>query len=676
MTLQVDPFGAVLEISPPGNARARDPVGGSLRDPTGTWLLSVHVRFALLLLGCLGASRVLLLLWLNSRVPSSAAAWSVLFGGLRMDVIAISFALSPAVLLSLVCVGSHRAGSVAKKVLRAYLVGTAVFFLFMEIVTPAFILEYDSRPNRLFVEYLVHPREVSSMLVRGYRWELVITTLLTGLSAWAAWRFLEPAVAPVRRASPVRRVALFLVAGPALFLGARSSLQHRPANPSSVAFSGDHLLNDLCLSSSYSLAYAISQMGSEGDASDVYGDLGADVVVDEIRRAMVTAAPDSFVSDSVPTLHHQQATGSPDRPLNLVIILQESLGAQFVGALGGKPVTQFIDTLADEGWWFDRMYATGTRSVRGIEAVVSGFLPTPARSTVKLGLSQHGFFTLAEYLGARGYRTQFIYGGESHFDNMKRFFTGNGFDEIVDQNDFEDPIFSGSWGVCDEDILQKAHETLLNVGDEPIFSLVFSVSNHSPWEYPPGGFRPYDDEPATRNNAVRYADYALGSFFQKARRSPYWDNTVFVVVADHDSRVYGASLVPIEHFHIPGVILGPGVPIRRDTRVVSQVDLGPTLLSLLGVSGDHPMVGHDLTALPMDDPGRAIMQYGSNQAYLAGERAVVLQPRLPPSHFEWNGRTLEPAAPDPDLARRALAHALLPSMLYRERRYRMEATIE
>jgi phosphoglycerol transferase MdoB-like AlkP superfamily enzyme len=302
---------------------------------------------------------------------------------------------------------------------------------------------------------------------------------------------------------------------------------------------------------------------------------------------------------------------------------------------------------------------------------VSGFLPTPARSTVKLGLSQRGFFTLADLLGREGYRTQFIYGGESHFDNMKRFFTGNGFKEIIDQDDFEDPVFSGSWGVSDEDILGKAHESFLAMGDEPFFSLVFSVSNHSPWEYPEGRIELFDEDPATVNNTVRYADHALQRFFESARQAPYWDNTVFVVVADHDSRVHGASLVPIQHFHIPAVIIGPGIEPRRDARRVSQIDLGPTLLSLMGISSEHPMIGFDLTRLDPDHPGRAIMQYGSNHAFLEGDRAVIHQPNLPPTQYVWDGTNLTPCELDPALQRRALAHALVPSILYRDRSYRL-----
>jgi phosphoglycerol transferase MdoB-like AlkP superfamily enzyme len=630
-------------------------------------LLAGHVRFFLVVLGGLTLSRLLLMVWLSRRVDSLADAWSVVLGGWRMDALVLCYGLAPALLLALLLGGRGAVGRWVSSVLRAYFTVIATAFTFFEFITPPFVLEYDSRPNRLFLEYLVHPKEVTSMLLGGYKLEIVLVSVVTASAALVAWRLFRDVVRPTLRTGFFARVGLFALYAPLIFLGARSSLQHRAANPSSVAFSQDHLLNDLSISSLYSVAYAARRMGDEADAASVYGSIPEAEIVKTVRESMVTVRPEDFVSEEFPTQHEQRATATPVEPLNLVIILEESLGAQFVGELGGANLAPRLGELAREGWWFEQLYATGTRSVRGIEAVVAGFLPTPARSTVKLGLSQHDFFTIADFVGDRGYRTQFIYGGESHFDNMKRFFTGNGFQEVIDQDDFAEPRFEGSWGVCDEDILDRLHEELTQVDEEPLFTLAFTVSNHSPWEFPEEGLK----GPAhTREGAVRYADHALGRFFDRAREADYWDRTLFLVVADHDSRVYGASLVPVEHFQVPAVILGPGVEPRRDERVVSQVDLAPTLLSLLGLSGVHPMVGHDLTALPDDHPGRAILQYGANQAYLEGSDVVVLQPESAPSSFTWTGSELVPREEDPTMARRALAHALLPSLLYSRRLYR------
>src|SRR5690606_21237347 len=134
-----------------------------------------------------------------------------------------------------------------------------------------------------------------------------------------------------------------------------------------------------------------------------------------------------------------------------------------------------------------------------------------------------------------------------------------------------------------------------------------------PWEYPKDRITSLGD-PDTVENTVRYADWAIGAFFAKARESSYWEDTLFLIVADHDARVGGKSLIPVRHFHIPAMILGGGITPRRDDRIISQIDLPVTLLSLAGIQADHPMIGHDLT-LPTSG-GRAMMQYGDNYGYL------------------------------------------------------------
>ncbi len=628
--------------------------------------------FFLVTLFTLSLTRLGLILWKLDRVQDVEGFLPVLINGVRMDILVLCHMVAPTVVFGLLFAGNHAVGRVWSKFQRVYLFGVFCFFLILEASTPGFIEEYDSRPNRLVFEYLTHPTEILSMLFTAFKLQMFVVSLACALPLLFAWRAFGRVTSHGPSASVGKRAVLALIFMPLVFLGARSSLGHRPANPSTVAFSSDHLINDFCVSSGYNVLFALYRLKDEADAGEIYGKLAStDEIRDEIRASMLTVAPEDFIAGDMPTLHRQVASVQHERPLNLVIILQESLGARYVEALGGEPVTQFLDTLRTEGWWFDSMYATGTRSARGIEAVMSGFLPTPARAVLKLGKSQTGFFTLASYLGTKGYHTQFIYGGKSDFDDMKSFFSGNGVKEIIDEDDYENPRFLGSWGVCDEDIMDKAHESFLKAGDKPFFSLVFSVTNHSPFEFPEGSIELYDQPQATVSNAVRFADNAMRLFFEKARKAPYWENTLFLVVADHDSRVFGADLVPIEHFHIPAVILGSSVEARIDPRVLSQIDLAPTLLSLMGISGEHPLVGYDLTRLASDSPGRAIMQYGQNQAFMSGQDVIVLQPHMEPKQFTYDQNRLQQAVLNPRLARKALAHALLPSWLYKERLYRL-----
>jgi phosphoglycerol transferase MdoB-like AlkP superfamily enzyme len=354
----------------------------------------------------------------------------------------------------------------------------------------------------------------------------------------------------------------------------------------------------------------------------------------------------------------------------------ESLGAGYVGSLGGMPLTPNLDRLSAEGLWFTQLYATGTRTVRGLEAIVTGFPPTAAQSVLKRPESQREFFTLAALLQRRGYRTDFLYGGVSNFDNMGRFFRQNGFERVIEQKDFERPEFLGTWGVSDEDLVTKAHETFLAHGTEPFFALLLSTSNHDPFEFPEGRIALHEHPAATRKNAVKYTDYAIGKLFELARSAPYGADTLFLVVADHDARVFGADLVPIEHFRIPGLLIGPGVPRRHEQRVSSQIDLAPTLLGLMGITSAHPMIGRDVLATPSDVHGRALMQYATANAFRVGDAVVIHQPHQAAKTYAYVDGHLVQCTSDRELERDALAHLLWADATYRQHDYRLPAADE
>ncbi len=440
------------------------------------------------------------------------------------------------------------------------------------------------------------------------------------------------------------------------------------------------MVNTLVLNSAYSVTYAVYGMRHEARSSEVYGKMTEAEILEQVRlsRELLQDRRPLLGDPEIPTLVDQPAGIKREKPLNLVIILEESLGATFVESLGGVPVTPEIEKLKKQGWWFEQLYATGTRSVRGIEAVTAGFLPTPAQAVVKLSLAQRNFSTLAAILGRQGYESEFIYGGESHFDNMRGFFLANGFSQVTDENDYVNPVFKASWGVSDEDLFNKTHERLAekHAQGKQSYTLVFTSSNHSPFEFPDGRIELYEQPKGTDNNAVKYTDWALGRFIEKAKQSPYWKDTLFLIVADHDIRVRGESLVPIERFHIPGLILGADLKPRTVKTVVSQIDLPTTMLSLMGISARHPMPGRDLTVEPEGLPGRAIMQYNDHVAWMEGERVVVMRPEKVPTHGRYDPKRKHldtVAAPEdaPALEKRALAHSLLPAWLYREQRYRL-----
>ena len=631
---------------------------------------------------CLTLSRAGLMLWQMDRVAAAGIAPQMLLQGVRVDIIMLSLiCLIPVLLVPLAAFSGL--WSAWQNFTFFWVIAAITLLFFLEAATPGFIAEYDVRPNRLFIEYLKYPNEVMSMLWRGFRVHVFFGLLVTGLTIWLMARFMRPWLAMENSWS----ATLLLLTWPLVFLllafAIRSSTGHRPANPAMFAIATDSMVNSLILDSAWSVTHAIYNLKHENKSSEIYGRMAPDALLRTVNEYRVEqlGASSMLNHEELPTLNHLMPSRKRTQPLNLVVVLEESLGATFVESLGGTPVTPELEKLKTLGWWFEEMYATGTRSVRGIEAVVSGFPPTPAQSVVKLSLSQRNFFSLASLLSSRGYHTEFIYGGESHFDNMNGFFMGNGFQAVTDQKDFASPVFVGSWGASDEDLFSKAHEQISaqHAQGKPFFTLVFSSSNHAPFEFPDGRIELYDDKKATENNAVKYADYALGKFFEQARASDYWQDTLFIVVADHDIRVRGDSLVPIKNFHIPALMLGADLKPRRIQTVASQIDLPVTALSLMGIEADHPMIGRDISSEPENLAGRAMMQFEQHYAWMEGHDAVILRPGQPAVYARYDkvDKKLEMVPPPANagaLQQRALAHVLLPAMLYREQRYQMPDT--
>ncbi|MEO6488539.1 MAG: LTA synthase family protein [Ferruginibacter sp.] len=596
--------------------------------------------------------------------------WYMYFIGVRMDMIIISYFLFLPFAFFLLLPKSINKYLKYFWILYFTLLIDVIFFL--EMATIPFLKQFDLRPDRIFIKYLDNINEVAGTVWKANGFELIITIILLIFVHWFCWRSFNRIITNYVSFKWPRRMIAFVVGGVLLFICARSSFGIRPANISTAYFSENKLVNELTLNSTYSIFYAVYSQAKEKDPSAVYGDMSEEAVFNRVKNK--TYIPDSlFIKSTIPFLHKQYSAVKQSRPMNVVILLEESLGAEYVGCLGGLPLTPNFDRLSKEGLLFSDLYSTGTRTVRGIEATVCGFLPTPGSSVVSLGLSRTGFFTAAQLFSKYGYATEFIYGGQSNFDEMRSFFLGNGFQKIYDEPTFEKPVFKGTWGVSDEDLAIKADQVFDAHGDKPFFALVLSTSNHSPFEFPDYRIKLYDQPKSTVNNAMKYADYCIGKLFELAKTSDYYKNTIFLVVADHNTRVFGNDFVPVNKFHIPGLMIGSGIQPGVYEKVASQVDLLPTILHFAGIDTEHPMIGRDLLAVPKNDPGRCFMQYGMNYGYMVGDSVVVLKPYQQPVGFLYNRKTLRltPVPVSGEMKKDALAHSLLPWDLYKSKQYRV-----
>lgn len=625
----------------------------------------------------LSLGRLGLFILFNERITQVADYLLIFPLGLRTDIILMSYlSFLPALLILFV---PDRWSRFLNKFLGFYCCFFLILILFMELSTPQFIDQYDTRPNKIFLEYLIYPKEVFTMLFKARLGTVIFINLFVIAIIYIAAKWGHKFF---RRqpSSYLLRLAVFPVIGFLLFWGARGSLTtRRPINASNAVFSNDQMTNSLGLNSTYTLMFAAYSLKNEASIQKMYGKMSEKEAYARVKKYM--NIPDSdFTDPDIPFLHEIHPDSIMNRPYNLVIFLQESLGAEYVGCLGGLPLTPNLDKLSEEGILFSNIYCTGTRSVRGIEAVTAGFLPSPSESIVKLSGSQIGFATVPAILKKKGYITSFIYGGMANFDNMASFFNGNGIDYIIDESSFNKDnntyAMKGTWGYSDEDLAVKANDYFKGLGDKPFFSLMFSTSNHEPFEFPDGRIELYEQPKNTVHNAMKYADFAIGKFFELAKNEDYYKHTIFLVVADHNTRTYGKNLAPIDKFKIPALIIGPDLPQNsKYEKLCSQIDLAPTIVDMLGIETEHPMPGRNLRELPDSVPGRAIMQFYDINAFRVENEIVIIQPQKAPLQFQIkNDTTLVSMPLDTVLSRDALAHVVAAEYLYKNKKYRLRNT--
>ncbi|MBN2870274.1 MAG: sulfatase-like hydrolase/transferase [Campylobacterales bacterium] len=601
------------------------------------------------------------------RMADMAFAESLLsfLYGLRLDTMAASIILVvPALVMAF---APARFAPAAGKFLHVYTLLFLLIALFVENATFPFVAQYDVRPNYLFVEYLEYPQEVSSMIVKEYPFELVVAGLMLALAVWFYRRFRFFHFEQGMQSVWWKRAILFPLVGAVLFLGIRSSLGHRPANISDALYSTNRMANEIAKNSLYSIGYAYKSYRSEESILKRYGRIDRDEAY-----ARVSERLDLPLGKGFPFSRTVQSRFPADKPKNLVIFIQESMGAQFVGFSGGDAeITPNMDKLSRDALVFTNLYSNGTRSIRGLAAMTSGWLPLAGEEVVKRNKSQSGFFTVASLLKPLGYKSSFIYGGEGRFDNMRSWYMGNGFDEVIEQKDFDSPSFVSSWGVCDEDLVVRANEKFREHTrkGEKFVSVMFSQSNHSPFELPDGKIEFIPGQPRqSAENAIKYADFAIGRFFEMAKKEAYYKDTVFVVVADHNVRVYGDDTVPVNMFHIPALIVSEGVEPQKFDRIATQPDVLATALDLVGVDLTYPILGHSM--FDESNPEVAFMMFNDAFALRDRDRVAILEPDKAPQTFRYDNKRLNPVPHDQKLERDALALITVLDDLYAKKLYR------
>lgn len=601
-------------------------------------------------------TRVALLLLARQDVDWTSVPGSFIVG-LGYDLVASAWTMLPILFAYLVLPHIRRIRPVVT-FLQMLLVALSVYLLLFNLISELlFWDEFGVRYNFIAVDYLVYTHEVIGNIRESYpvgKILLALAALTLALVAAGRRQLLAAFTTTVRFGGRLRHVAAWIAVVGVCWLASgllsTGMFQNR--------YNGELAGNGL-----YSFVAAFRD--NELDYGRFYKTLPSQTVRQTLGRLT------SPVTASVDKPRHI-AAAQPEKRLNVVLVSVESLSAEFLGAFGDKRgLTPNLDRLAADGMLFTSLYATGTRTVRGLEALTLSVPPTPGQSIVKRPDNAQ-LFSLGSIFGRKGYDVNYVYGGYGYFDNMNAFFGNNGY-RIVDRLAISaDRIpFENIWGVADEALFEQALDEVdasYRQG-RTSFTHVMTTSNHRPYTYPEGRI----DIPSHtgREGGVKYTDYAIGRFFEAARKKPWFRDTVFVVVADHCASSAGKTELPVDRYHIPLIVYAPGhVKPAKVDRLASQIDVGPTLLGLLNFDYDTRFLGHDVLHTPPEEDRAFISNYQS-LGYLKRGILTVLRPKQQVAAYRVDAdRNSVPVEVDQALLQEAVAYYQGAAELYKSGLYR------
>jgi len=586
------------------------------------------------------------------------ADWSRVFGiGLAFDLVAVGYLLAP-VALWLALVPDRVARSWPHRALVVLLLAVVAFgALLLAASEWLFWDEFGSRFNFIAVDYLLYTHEVLGNIWQSYP----VGRVLLALAAFAIVvalallrRIWSPAGAPLSW----RAALIVLAAWSAVFAGTLRWVDSDARN-----FSVRDNANDLAGNGVYEFFAANHRNELAYDRH--YATIPIGEALPWVRAAL------GAERDGVERLIAPQG---PERRLNVVLVSVESLGAEFLGSYGNpKGLTPHLDRLARESLWFTKVYATGNRTVRGMEALSLALPPTPGQSIVRRP-NNDKLFSLGSVFEDKDYSVVFAYGGYGYFDNMNAFFDANDYRSIDRRAIPSERVKHETvWGVADEHLFDHVLDELdrEHKAAKPFFVHVMTTSNHRPYTYPAGRV----DIPSgtSREGAVKYTDYAVGKFLQDARSHPWFDNTLFVITADHGANARGTSRIPVDKYLVPLFVYAPKhVQARQVDRLMSQIDIPPTLLGLLDFRYYTKFFGRDVLRVPPASDRAFVANY-QTLGYLKGDRMALLQPRRKTEVFRVDAdmNIVEPVLDEATL-REAIAFYSVASFVFRNGLYRDE----
>ena len=453
-----------------------------------------------------------------------------------------------------------------KKILYGYYILAAALISIIFVVDMALYTFWGFKLDASVFLYIDSPKEALASVSVGFILLRVLAILLLiALNSWVLLKITPSVLTATRKR--IAGTAGMLLLGGVLFIIIRGGVTESTSNIGQVYFSNEPFLNHSAVNPDFSL---LSSMGKSQNFASEFNFFD-----EEKRAALFDGLYPTTDGDSIIQVLNTK------RP-NILIILMEGFGGAFVEPLGGLPdVTPHFNRLSKEGVFFTNCYANSFRTDRGTVCTFSGYLGLPTASVMKIPAKSRTLPAIAEGLSKAGYKTDFLYGGDINFTNMKSYLLSTGYQRLTANTDFSlAEQTSNAWGVNDDITFEYLYNQLRNRKEEgPWHTAFLTLSSHEPFEVP---YHRLEDKIP---NAFAYTDECLGKFIDRLKQTPAWKDLLVICLPDHGFYYprEGSNAMP-RFYHIPLLWLGGAVkqPMQVD-KIMNQTDLAATLLGQLGL---------------------------------------------------------------------------------------------
>jgi phosphoglycerol transferase MdoB-like AlkP superfamily enzyme len=524
-------------------------------------------------------NRLLFLLYYSGLVSIEEPGFGEILSGfwhaLRLDISTASYLLLiPFLLLLFRSLFNARWPDTANKIYTSILI---ICYTLITVGELGIYAEWKTKLHYKALHYLSHPGEVyNTASTADFFWLLIIFIALSAISIFAYVRFFYLPIPKIRRSIIGTIVFIILIPG-LLFLGIRGGIQEIPITQSQSYYSNYNILNNAAVNSGYSFTFSLIEnyRFMKESPYQFYDDEEALMMLKKINHVE---------KDSTINILKTR------RP-NIVILMLESWSADLIASLGGEEgITPEFEKLVDDGILFTRLYASGNRSEQAMSSIFGGFPATPITAITHNLDKVTKLPSLPEILKEEGYLTSFYFGGHLMYGGIKSYISIAGFEQVMEIYDFPDSIPRGKLGVHDEFVFDYQLKEL-NSTPQPFFSVIFTLSSHSPYDQPMEKVLDWGGSENEYINSAYYTDKCLGEYFQKASQEAWFDNTLFVIVADHSHNSYRHWPVTSPQYrHIPlllyGNVIKDSLKGSKIDRLSSQADIPVSLAKQLQLNTD------------------------------------------------------------------------------------------